>query len=198
MGDHEHGHARLGQVLHDGQHLAYGFRVQRTGWLIEKHQGRFHGQCACDGYALLLAAGKLIGVAVAEVAQPYAFQVAQGDFLRLGLLALEHLDRRNGAVFQHRQVREQVELLEDHAHLLAHLVQVHIGIGGVEAADHDGAAIWLLQQVHAAQQGGLSRAGRTDQADHLARSNIQVNALEHFVAAVGLAQSGDFHARSMD
>ena len=51
----------LGQVLHDGEHLADHFGVQGRGRLVEEQHLRVHGQGAGDGHALLLAAGELPG-----------------------------------------------------------------------------------------------------------------------------------------
>ena len=47
-------------------------------------------------------------------------------------------------------------------------VQVAVRVGDVLTADEHLALLRLLQQVDAAQQGGLARAGRADDADDLA------------------------------
>ena len=55
--DDDHRHPLPRQTLHDIQHFADHFRVERRGRLVEKHHIRFHGQRAYDGHTLLLAAG---------------------------------------------------------------------------------------------------------------------------------------------
>ncbi|MNI46491.1 hypothetical protein D3C73_1009570 [compost metagenome] len=91
-------------------------------------------------------------------------------------------------------MREKVEVLEHHADALAHPVEVHIGVSGLELAHVDGSCVGLLQQIDAAQEGGLARTRRSDQANNLARFDRQRDAFENFVAAVGLAQILDIDA----
>ena len=69
MCDHEHGHALLGQLPHDGEDFAGQLRVQRRGRLVEVDDLRVGGKGAGDGDALLLAARKLAGVVVRPVGQ---------------------------------------------------------------------------------------------------------------------------------
>ncbi|MCY1310692.1 hypothetical protein D9M68_962200 [compost metagenome] len=58
---------------------------------------------------------------------------------------------------------------------------------------HDDAPfLGALQQVHAAQKGGLARPRGADDADHVTRVGGDRNALEHFVAAVALADVDGF------
>ena len=72
VGDHDHGHALVGQLLHDVQHLADQLRVERRGRLVEEHQLGLHGQRAGDRDPLLLAAGELrrVGVELVVEADP--------------------------------------------------------------------------------------------------------------------------------
>src|SRR5205814_1419819 len=54
---------------------------------------------------------------------------------RLGLRELAHAARREHHVLEHGQVREQVELLEHHAHLGAQRVEVLVVVGDLDAVD---------------------------------------------------------------
>ena len=63
-------------------------------------------------------------------------------------------------------VGEQVEVLEHHAHLLAQLVDVGLGVGDLMAVEGNGAGSGDLQQVQTPQEGGLAGAGGADD-DHL-------------------------------
>ena len=40
---------------------AHHFGIERRGGLVEQHDDGVHGQCPCNGYALLLAARELAG-----------------------------------------------------------------------------------------------------------------------------------------
>ena len=59
-------------------------------------------------------------------------------------------------------------MLEDHAHLLAMLVDVDALIRDIHAVKPDVAAGRLLEPVEAAQEGRFAGAGRADQGDDLA------------------------------
>ena len=61
----------------------------------------------------------------------------------------------------------------------------------VHAADLDLAGGRVLEEVEAAQEGALARAGRADEHDDLALVHLQVDALEHVVAAEVLLQFFD-------
>jgi hypothetical protein len=67
-----------------------------------------------------------------------------------------HLDRRKGDVLQRCLMWEQVELLEDHTHLLAHLVDVGLLAGDVNALDQYLAACRFLQPVDATEDSALA------------------------------------------
>ena len=84
MGDDDHGHAVLGERLHDVQHLADHLGVEGAGGLVEEHDLRVHAQGPDDGHTLLLAAGELLRIVVGLVLQPDAGQELHG--LGLGLL----------------------------------------------------------------------------------------------------------------
>ena len=66
---HDHGHALVGQRLHDAQHLAHRLRIERRGRLVEQHQLRRHRERAGDRDPLLLAAGELRRMLVGVVGE---------------------------------------------------------------------------------------------------------------------------------
>ena len=67
----------------------------------------------------------------------------------------------------------------------------HVRVGDLVPSDEDLARRRRLEQVDAAQQGGLARAGRPDDADDLARVDVQVDVLEHLELPEGLVQVPD-------
>jgi hypothetical protein len=93
-------------------------------------------------------------------------------------------------------VREQVEALEDHAHVLAQFAHGRRVVVQQRLAVHrQAAALEHLQPVDAAQQRALARAALADDGDHFTTLHLQVDALEHLVGAIGLAQGGDLDDR---
>ena len=93
-------------------------------------------------------------------------------------------------------------MLEHHAHLLAH--SVNVGIVHLHPFKLDGAGGGNLQAVQAAQKGRFAAAGGADQADHIAAVDVDVDALQDIqggggllctlfgLTAVGLGQTTDF------
>ena len=160
MGHADHGHAVAGKVHHDIQHFAHHFRIQRRSGLVEEHELRLHGQGAGNGHALLLTAGKHGGVDVRLVADAHLLQQHQRSVL--GLLAghTAQFARGHGKVLQHGLVREQIELLEDHAQILTDLVDVVLRIVHINAVHGNKPAVDFLKPVDGTQQRGLAGPGR--------------------------------------
>ena len=156
MGDDEHGHAALGKVDHDLQHLLDHLRIEGRGGLVEQHDVRLHAERAGDGHALLLTARELAGVFQGLLRDFDPLEVFHGDLLRLVLGHLAHPDRREGAVLQHGQVWKQIELLEHHADLAADRVDVLEVVSELDAIDDHPAFLMLLQPVDAADQRRLA------------------------------------------
>ena len=177
VGDHQHGDAGVGQLLHQLQHLADHLRVKGGGGFVEQDDIRVHGQSTGNGNALLLAAGKALGEDIGLIGQAHAGQqlVGTGGGLLL-VLELEQF-RGQAEVLLDGQVGEEVEVLEHHAHLLAH--GVNVGFVHFHALKFDAAAGGDLQPVQAAQEGGLAAAGGADQADHIAAVDVDVDAPQH-------------------
>jgi hypothetical protein len=94
-----------------------------------------------------------------------------------------HLDRSEGDVLEHVHVREKVETLKHHAHAAPDGDGVHPRIGHHDPVERDRSGIDGLQQVDAAQQGGLSTTAGTDETQHLVLAQVEVDALQHRTAA---------------
>jgi hypothetical protein len=156
--------ARLTMVEHLLDHLG----IERRGRLVEQHdlRGFMHSEraiatrccwppeswpgylCACSGI--------------------FTRSEVHRDLLGLALGHLAHPDRRQRAVLQDRQMREQVEVLEHHADLAADLVDALEVVGQLDAVDDDLALLVLLEPVDAADQRRLARARRPADHDALA------------------------------
>ena len=91
--DDEHGHAFVGERLHDAQYLADRLRIERRGRLVEEHQRRLHGERAGDRDALLLAAGERGRVDLALSARPHFLEQRVGALLARLRVELQHRAR---------------------------------------------------------------------------------------------------------
>ena len=89
-------------------------------------------------------------------------------FLALLFRLLFDLRERDRNVFKHRQVVEEIELLEHHADLLSVLVHIKALGRDVLALEVNFAGGGLLQEVQASDKGGLTAARGTDDDDHVA------------------------------
>ena len=83
--------------------------------LVKQHQFRLNRQCAGNADALLLTAGKLVGIQIHFVAQADFFQQFQSLFARLGGRLALYGNRSFHYVFQGGFVRKEVVLLKHHA-----------------------------------------------------------------------------------
>ena len=124
MGDDHHRDAQLPvDVLDQGQDGVGGVGVQRTGGLIAEQDLGVSCQCAGNGNALLLAAGKLGRVGVSLIGQAYHLKQLPGALFRIRLFYPGQLHRETD-VLQAAALHQQVELLEDHRDLTAALAQL--------------------------------------------------------------------------
>ncbi|MNR12492.1 hypothetical protein D3C85_1288510 [compost metagenome] len=139
----------------------------------------------------MLATGQLPRVLEGLLGDAHALEEVHGDFFGLTLGHLAHPHRRQGAVLQHTEVREQVEVLEHHAHFAAYRLDVLEIMGQFGAIDHDAPLLVFFQAVDAADGGGLAGTGRAAEDDTLTRLDVQVDVLEHVKLAVPLVHA--FH-----
>ena len=98
-------------------------------------------------------------------------------------------------------MREEVELLEDHARaqpqladLLA-LVPRALAALQAESGDLDGPLGRVLQEVDAAQEGALAGAGPPEDDDHLALVDLEIDPRQHLDVAKALVEPFDLHDR---
>ena len=154
------------------------------------------GQRAHDGHALLLAAGEPVRVPVLVAAQPEPGQQLAGALLGLGA---RHAVRPHGGerdVLQDGQVGEEVEGLEDHAEAAADGDGVDRRVRDDLAVDQHVAVVDLLQQVDAAQERRLARAGRADERDGAVLLHREVDAPQHRHVAVRLGDAAQLEHAS--
>ncbi|MNV80555.1 hypothetical protein D3C71_1741670 [compost metagenome] len=93
-------------------------------------------------------------------------------------------------VLAHRQARHQVVVLEDHGHMAREFAP-RVLLHQVHATDLQRAAVGPVQAVHAAQQRGLACARQAQHHQEFAGTHIHVDAVQHMVVAIALAQIAD-------
>ena len=188
MGHDNHGAFLLRQLADGIEHLPYQLRIKGRGRFIKQDHVRTHGQRASNGDPLLLTAGEAARIAVLFAAEAYLRQQIARPRHRLLLVFAFYDDRPFNNVLQHRPVGKQVKVLEDKTHVLAQPPNKPFlrpeAATGVDRhiADADSAALRLLQQINAAQQGSLPRAAGTNDRHHFAFLHLQVDTVEHRLA----------------
>src|SRR5215510_11616513 len=125
--------------------------------------------------------------------------------IRLHEAAGEDPPRRHGgeATRQHvldaTQPANEVELLEDHGDLAPRRAEIAPAeTADVASVDLDHASIGADEPGEAAEERGLARAARTQNADELARRDLEGHLAERFHAAgIGLDEAGHAHERAI-
>ncbi|MNI27638.1 hypothetical protein D3C73_813850 [compost metagenome] len=109
-------------------HILADQRVQRTESLIHQQNIRVIGKAACQAHPLLHASAELIGTVMLPAFKAYEFQSLHGKPGSFLFLYPLHFKTIFG-IGQHRAVREQRKLLEDHSDIfaaeLAELFRIH-------------------------------------------------------------------------
>src|SRR6516164_2275718 len=115
VGDDDHCRAVLGELTHYREHLSNELGVERRRDLVEQHNLGLHRQRSSDRDTLCLATRELVRVAVLLAGQP-DFLEQRASEVRGGAAGYA-FDRHRAFhhVLQRRHMREQFELLEDHA-----------------------------------------------------------------------------------
>jgi hypothetical protein len=177
--DHDHRHPGDRKILHDLENLADHLGVEGRCRLVEEHDLRVHRQPPGDRHALLLAAGELGRVGVPLLGQADTLEERERLFLRLlpALVADLHGSQRD--VLEDREVRVEVELLEDEADLRPHLVDVGLLVREVRSVDDQLPLVDRFEVVDRPDEGGLPRAGRSADHDDLARPHMKVDVVQH-------------------
>ena len=199
VGDDEHRAAFLGQRAHDAEHFADELGIERRGRLVEQHHLRPHRKRARDRRALLLAARQMRGIVIAPLGHAHS-RKQRLRFLDAFLArTLLHMHRRFDQVFQHRQMRPEIEALEHHAELGADAVDL-FPVGRTRgpvaflahldrlARDGDDAEIRRLQKIDATQKRALARTRRAEDRDDVAVASGKRNAAQDFDLAEALGE----------
>ena len=88
-------------------------------------------------------------------------------------------------------------MLKHHSHLLAHLIDIALGIGNQSILKPDFARGRRFQEIEAPQKGGFAGAGRPHHNDLFALLDFLIDAAEHPMVSKGFVQVfNDYHLPS--
>ena len=156
VADQDDGHALREQALQKLSQLSLEGRVQSARWLVEEQDIGPRKQDLCQRRALLLAAGKVVGVTVQQ-----RFQLAEC-----------------GDIGEHRFVGGDLGKVLAHGFLgkkRLHLLRQKRRFAG----DADLSAIGLLQARQQPERGGLARAVAAEDGEKLAPPHRQLQPAQH-------------------
>ena len=183
MSDDHHRSVVPGQTLHNLQDLADHLRIQSRGRFVKEQNIRIHSHSPGDGHPLLLPAGKPVGIFQGFIDESHLIEQFSRLFLCLLLPQLFELHRRQRDIPQHRHVGKQIELLKHHPDLLAEFVNLFKVVHNGNALNDDISFCGHFQQINAAEKGGFTAAGGTDNADTLALFDAGIYPLEYLQLA---------------
>ena len=193
--DDEHRHPGSRKVAHDDEHLADELRVERRRDLVEEHHVRVHHQRPRDGDPLLLAARELVRMLVRLLLETDRGQKFVSPSLGVPSRHLPDPPRGERQIVDRRQLRKEIELLEDDPDALAYGGDVRALRSYLLAVEEDAAGLDGLEQVDAAKERALPAAARADDHEHLAERHGQVDPVEDEVVAEALAHAFEPHHR---
>ena len=185
----------LMEALQLGTHINAQLGVQVGQRLVKQQQLGAGGYGTGDGHPLLLAAGKLRGIAVLVHVNTHHPQGVHHPAVDLRLAHLLDL-QAEGDVVVDRHVGPQGVGLE-------HQIQpplAGLGVIGVIRVDHlhavngHGAVLGLFQSGNHTQRGGLAAAGGPQQGHEVAVLNGEVDVPQDVVAAVKFINVLQFNA----
>ena len=138
-----------------------------------------HRQGTGNGHTLFLAATERRGIDRRLLSHTHLAQQLDGFGLGLLTRLAEQLDGCQGDVLQDGQMVEEVETLEHHPHTLAQTVDRITLAQDILTIEENFAACRRVEQVQGTQEGTLTCARRTDDADHLAFLDVAVHVLQY-------------------
>ena len=184
MGNHQHGHPFLCQLLHHREHLADEFRVQRRSGFIKIDDLGIRGQGSGNPHPLLLSAGELVGVVVIAVRQAHLVQGPPADLP--GLLP-GHPPPHNQPfrhILQGRLVAEEIVILKYESRLFSQPGDIfpgHMAHSKGFPVEFQRASVRRLQKIQTAQQRGLAGTAGAQDGHHIPFFHGKVHPPENYL-----------------
>ncbi|MNP41326.1 hypothetical protein D3C76_1350210 [compost metagenome] len=156
-------------------HLDTGQCIQRTERFVQQQQARLVNQRPGQGHTLLLA--------TRQSRRPFIGAVGQAN-------GLQRFQRTRAPVARQAQANVVDHLLPwQQARVLEHQAGFFTGLLQRRGTGQQLACSGLVETGQQAQQGALAAATTADDGDELAGRNMQLDTLQHFALAKGLAQA---------
>ncbi len=152
-------------------------RVERGQRLVEQQNARASDECTRKGNTLLLSAGELVGVTLAQVAEADHVECFGRAATAVVDIHFSH-PQPELDVLQDGHVREERIRLEHHADVAL----IDWGVRDIFAVDQDAPGSHELKPGQRAKHRGLAAAGRAEECDELAGPHGQAHARERPVA----------------
>ena len=154
-------------------HLLAQLGIERRQRLVEQQHRRMRDERPRDGHALLLAAGQLVRIALAETREPNVGE-RFGDF-RADLPArrLRHLERKRDVALDGHVRKERVAL--EHR---AHRPVFGRPVGEILPVEQDAASIGQVEARDHAQERRLAASGRPEQREEFPRVDREAHAVD--------------------
>ena len=190
MGDRDDRDTGLPQLADRFHDLTAAVRVKHGGRFVQNKAVRPHGDNARNGNALLLPAGKLVGGSITlfiDACQLHGLVNAGADLLRRNAEVL----RRKGDILLHDGGNDLVVgVLEYHAHLLAHIVEM-ILVAGVHPLDQHRARLGQEDRVEVLGQRGFAAAVGPQYSHELAAVDGKAHAVHCIAGLLGVIAEMD-------
>ena len=183
--DHDHGRAAAVELDQELEDFVRRFRVQVAGRFVGQYDGGLVQEGAGDGDALLLAAGKLVGHLVGLGGHAHVVQHFRDAGVDEAAVFPAGGAEHEFQVLLYAAVREQLEILEYHAHLAAQVGDV-LGFDAVEpiAADF---AFSLQEPVfrrYGTDDGCLAGTDLSYHVHEVSGHDVHVQGVDDYVFAV--------------
>src|SRR4051794_33454387 len=193
--DHDDGDALLIQLEEDGEHLVHLAAREPGHRFVRDQQARPRRHGARQLELAQLDLRELLRLRVRLLREPHALQDFHRLIARLVILEVRDIGARHQQVLQHRHAVERTRHLEAARDAAARAL-----VGGQTrhflAVENDAARLVSERARDAVDERRLARAGRADEAEALARSDLQAHSRKSGEATEVLGDVLYFEERS--
>jgi hypothetical protein len=187
VGDDDRGGARFAQDRKRvGPHRILETGIETGKRLVHQDHGRPRRKRTGQRHALLLAAGQHMRIFVGIMRQPDAAQGVHGLVAGRALLQRRQPEAH---IVEDGHMREEREVLKHQADAALLWREENVGTGNFPIVEKNAAGTLRLDAGGDAQQRGLARAGRPEQAQNFARLDRQRQAGQRLLAVIAVGDA---------
>ena len=185
VGDHHNGGAFLVEALEQLEDFICGFWVKVAGGFVGEDDIGVVEEGAGDGYALLLPAGELVGHLVGLCSHSHGFEDLRDPGIYAGALLPAGGPQDKLKVVFHGAVREQLEVLENHAKFTPKVGDVLAAeFPEVVSAGLSFTAEETVFRGDRANDGGFAGANLANYIHKVSGHDVHVEAVKHYTFSV--------------